>query len=109
MSTLLNQQKVNTLFGKDRLDIFSIHTNKKGKFEDPVDDKHYNELCREFHEETQVLALSSSSQTRVNETAVFEKVLGFGRERIKDIGIKPPIMPTSSQYYGGHPGISQET
>ncbi|KAL4575227.1 hypothetical protein LXL04_022069 [Taraxacum kok-saghyz] len=103
--------------GKDRVGIyFDAHTNKKDEFEDPANEEHYisvywlnilNELCRKFEEETQLLASSSSSQTCVNEAAVFEKVLGPRRERIRGIGIKPPIMYTSSQYCEGHPRTFQ--
>ena len=45
----------------------------------------------------------------MNEAAVFEKVLGPRRGRIRGIGIKPSEMPTSSPYYEGHPGTSQHT
>ncbi|KAL4562350.1 hypothetical protein LXL04_034552 [Taraxacum kok-saghyz] len=100
------------LIKKDRVGIyFDAHTNKKGEFEDPADEERYigNELCREIKEETQAVASSSSSQTRVNEAAVFEKVLGPRRGRIRGIEIKHSTMPTSSQYDEGHPRTSQQT
>ncbi|KAL4591842.1 hypothetical protein LXL04_004816 [Taraxacum kok-saghyz] len=92
------------LIGKDRVGIyFDAHTNKNGEFEDPADEEHYIE------EETQVVASSSSTQTRVNEAAIFEKVLGPRRGRIRGIEIKPSTMPTSRQYDEGHPRTSQQT
>ncbi|KAL4583648.1 hypothetical protein LXL04_008229 [Taraxacum kok-saghyz] len=95
---------------KDRLAVyFDAHTNKKGEFEDPANEEYYNELCHEIEEETQAVASSSNTQTRVNEAAVFEKVLGPRRGRIRGIGIKPSTMPTSSQYDEGHPRASQQT
>ncbi|KAL4583780.1 hypothetical protein LXL04_008363 [Taraxacum kok-saghyz] len=96
----------------------SIDSKRSGEYlfrcthkqeEDPADDEHYNELCGEIQEETQVLVSSSSSQTCVNEATVFEKVLGPRRGRIRGIVIKHSTMPTSSQYYEGHPQTSQET
>lgn len=61
-------------------------------------------------EETQTLA-SSSNPTPVNEAAIFEKVLGVRRGRIKGIGIKQPGTPTpppSTQDTDRHPQTSQE-